>query len=133
MSPSDKQQLKPAASAAADASRKPARRRGWRIFFSVFKWCRVALLLAVLSLVVLGLFLNRVGLPEWVKQRIVAQMRALGRDGIQPDAPALVSRHRRRRPATPAPTACRATPLLETAEFRLNSRALRAFPPARIR
>jgi hypothetical protein len=57
---------------------KPARRRGWRIFFSVFKWCRVSLLLLLLGIVVAGLFLNRVGLPEWVQRRVEEQFRASG-------------------------------------------------------
>ena len=57
---------------------KPARRRGWRIFFAVFKWCRVSLLLLLFTVIILGLFLNRVGLPEWLERRVEAQFRASG-------------------------------------------------------
>ena len=55
---------------------KPARRRGWRIFFAIFKWCRVSLLLLLFAVVILGLFLNRVGLPEWLERRVEEQFRA---------------------------------------------------------
>ncbi len=57
---------------------KPARRRGWRIFFSTFKWCRVALLLLLLLVIIFGLFLNLVGLPDWMERRVEAQFRAQG-------------------------------------------------------
>ena len=67
MPPNDQRPSK----AVRPAGKKPVRPRGWRIFFAVFKWCRVSVLLAFLALVVFGLFINRVGLPEWVKQRIV--------------------------------------------------------------
>src|SRR5512134_1917012 len=67
-------------SAAEEAPAKPARRRGWRIFLTTFKWCRISILLAILVVVVLGLFLNRVGLPDWVESRVIAQFRGLGWD-----------------------------------------------------
>ncbi len=129
MPPSDKQPLKPAASAADDPRSKPARRRGWRVFFSVFKWCRVAVLLVLLSALVLGIFLNRVGLPAWVKQRIVVQMRKVGWEiefsrmrlrwyrGIVAE-----DLQFRRTNDAPGPHL-----FLETAEFRLNLQALRHF------
>ena len=69
-----------------DASKSPKckkpRSRGWRIFFAVFKWTRVAILLALLSLIVLGLFVNRAGLPEWAHRRIVAELREKGWDVV---------------------------------------------------
>ncbi len=67
-------------SAAEEAPAKPARRRGWRIFFTTFKWCRITVLLAILVVVVLGLFLNRVGLPDWLEARVIEQFRSLGWD-----------------------------------------------------
>jgi hypothetical protein len=57
---------------------KPGRRRGWRIFFTTFKWCRIAVLLLVLVVLVFGLFLNHVGLPEWLEQRVEGQFEATG-------------------------------------------------------
>jgi hypothetical protein len=57
---------------------KPARRRGWRVFFTTFKWCRISVLLFVLVVIVLGLFLNHVGLPDWLEQRVEEQFRASG-------------------------------------------------------
>ena len=44
------------------------------------KWCRISLLLLVLVIVVLGLFLNHVGLPDWLTRRVEAQFRSKGWD-----------------------------------------------------
>jgi hypothetical protein len=66
--------------AAEEFTTKPARRRGWRIFFTTFKWCRISVLLLLLIVVVLGLFLNRVGLPDWLETRVIEQFRDLGWD-----------------------------------------------------
>ena len=57
---------------------QPARRRGWRIFLVTFKWCRISLLLLLLVIIVLGLFLNHVGLPDWLERRVEDQFRANG-------------------------------------------------------
>lgn len=108
---------------------KRPRSRGWRIFFALFKWTRVAILLALLFLVILALFLNRVGLPEWVQRRIVAQIRARGWDmqfsrlrlhwyrGI-------VAEHLQ---LSRTNTMTGPNLFVETAEFRLNGLALRSF------
>lgn len=64
----------------AETTAKPTRRRGWRIFFTTFKWCRISVLLLLLIVVVLGLFLNRVGLPDWLETRVVEQFHDLGWD-----------------------------------------------------
>ena len=45
-----------------------------------FRWCRITVLLLVLVALVAGLFLNKVGLPEFLKRRLVAQLRAQGWD-----------------------------------------------------
>ena len=66
--------------AAAEPTTKPGRRRGWRLFFTTFKWCRISILLFALIVVVLGLFLNRVGLPDWLETRVIEQFRDLGWD-----------------------------------------------------
>lgn len=109
--------------------KKKPRSRGWRIFFACFKWTRVLILLALLGVVILGLFLNRVGLPDWVHRRIVAQMRENGWDiqisrlrlrwyrGIVAD-----HLHLSRTNTMAGPNL-----FVENAEFRLNSRALRSF------
>jgi hypothetical protein len=44
------------------------------------KWCRISLLLLCLIAIVLSLFLNHVGLPEWLTRRVEAQFRAKGWD-----------------------------------------------------
>jgi hypothetical protein len=108
---------------------KKVRSRGWRIFFAIFKWTRVAILLTLLCTLILGLFLNRVGLPRWVERRIVAQMQARGWDmqfswlrlhwyrGI-------VASHLQ---LSRTNTVSGPNLFVETAEFQLNGRALRSF------
>src|SRR5688572_13812355 len=105
---------------------KPAPRRGWRIFFTTFKWCRISILLLVLAVVVLGLFLNHVGLPEWLERRVEEQFRSNGWElkfsrlrlrwyhGIVAEDLQL---NRTNTPAGPHL-------FLQHAEFRLNSKAL---------
>ena len=44
----------------------------------LFRCARTTLLILALLVVVAGFFLNKVGLPEFVKQRVVAQLRAKG-------------------------------------------------------
>ena len=107
---------------------KKVRSRGWRIFFAIFKWTRVAILLTLLCGLILGLFLNRVGLPNWVERRIVAQLRERGWDmqfswlrlhwyrGIVASH-LLLSRTN---------TVSGPNLFVETAEFQLNGRALRS-------
>ncbi len=66
---------------AKDAKTKPAkppRSLGWRMFFTTFKWCRISILLVVLVIIILGLFLNHVGLPDWLERRVEEQFRANG-------------------------------------------------------
>ncbi|MEY2409870.1 MAG: hypothetical protein QOF48_2540, partial [Verrucomicrobiota bacterium] len=110
--------------------KKPPRlhRRGWRRFFTIFKWLRVTFLLGVMSLMILGLFLNRVGIPGWAQRRIAAQMQARGWEmqfswmrlqwyrGI-------VAGHLQ---LSRTNTMTGPNIFVETAEFRLNGRALRS-------
>src|SRR5262245_59649526 len=57
----------------------PARRRRFkRGLLITLKWCRISLLLLCLVIIVLGLFLNHVGLPEWLNRRLEQQFRAKG-------------------------------------------------------
>jgi len=63
---------------AEPAVTQPTRRRGWRIFFTTFKWCRIAALLFFLVAIILGLFLDHVGLPGWLERRVENQLRANG-------------------------------------------------------
>jgi hypothetical protein len=114
-------------SPAQPSATKPARRRGWRIFFGVFKWCRVLLLLLIFIIVLLGLFLNRVGLPAWLERRVEEQFRANGWDlqfsrlrlhwynGIVAEDLQLQRTNAARGPHL----------FLQSAEFRLNGKALR--------
>jgi hypothetical protein len=107
------------------ARRKPA--RGWRLFRVCFRWTRITFLLLILFVVGLGLFLNHVGLPEVVKQRVVDQLRRQGWDvefsrlrlrwyrGLVADGV-----HIRRADAPDGPQL-----FIEEAEGRLNFRALR--------
>ena len=68
----------PPAKDATTKPAKPARRRGWRIFLTTFKWCRISVLLFLLVAIILGLFLNHVGLPDWLERRVEEQFRANG-------------------------------------------------------
>lgn len=63
-------------------TRPPARprTRGWRIFFTVFKWCRVALLLTLLCLLLALIFLHQAGLPVALQEQLVARLRDAGWD-----------------------------------------------------
>ena len=99
----------------------------WRAFFTTFKWCRISILLFIFIVIILGLFLNHVGLPDWLERRVEDQFRANGWEikfsklrlrwyrGIVAEELQLQR--------TNAPTG----PILflQTAEFRLNWRALR--------
>lgn len=49
-----------------------------RLFLLTFKWCRIAVLLCIFVFIVLGLFLNHVGLPEWVESRLRQQIEDQG-------------------------------------------------------
>ncbi len=60
------------------AEARPARSRGRRMFFTTFKWCRITFLLFVFVIVVLGLFLNHVGLPDWVEARLLKTLQEQG-------------------------------------------------------
>src|SRR2546427_431551 len=49
-------------------------------FRRCFRWCRIALLFSVLLLLGGLVYLNRVGLPEFLKVRLVSELRARGVD-----------------------------------------------------
>ena len=53
-------------------------RAGWRFCRVAFRWCRILVLLTILSLILAALYLDRVGVPDFVKQRAVARLRAHG-------------------------------------------------------
>ncbi|MCI0747967.1 MAG: AsmA-like C-terminal region-containing protein [Verrucomicrobia subdivision 3 bacterium] len=56
-----------------------ARRPKWkRILRTSFRWFRILVLLAAFLVVLTGFFLNKVGLPEFLKQRLINQARATG-------------------------------------------------------
>ena len=61
----------------ANENKTPAR-WGKRIARGLWRCSRTAVVILVLSGAVLGLFLNKVGLPEFVKARVIAQARAKG-------------------------------------------------------
>ena len=52
--------------------------RFWRISRRLCRWFFITGLLLILGVVSFGLFLNRVGLPEFLKERIVARLKAQG-------------------------------------------------------
>ena len=54
------------------------RRRFWRIARRLFRWCRIVVWLGVLALLILLLWLHNYGLPDFVKQRLVFELRARG-------------------------------------------------------
>ena len=47
-------------------------RRVWRAFRCLFRWCRLVVWFLLLLVLLGGLFLHHVGLPEPVKVRVVA-------------------------------------------------------------
>lgn len=115
---------------ATDPKAKPAKRPrslGWRMFFTTFKWCRISILLFIFVVIILGLFLNHVGLPEWLERRVEDQFRKSGWEmkfsklrlrwyhGIVADEVQL-----QRTNVLAGPSL-----FLQTAEFRLNWKALR--------
>ena len=55
-----------------------SRRRFWRIARVTFRWCRIAVWLGVLALLVLVLWLHHFGLPGFVKDRLVLELRERG-------------------------------------------------------
>jgi hypothetical protein len=59
----------------------PKRKRSfWRTARRVFRWCRITVWLAVLGLLVLAIWLNRVGLPDFIKDPLVSELRLRGVD-----------------------------------------------------
>ncbi len=50
----------------------------WRFLRVTFRWCRILVWLLVLLIVVSGIYFNRVGVPDFVKTRILAQLRQEG-------------------------------------------------------
>lgn len=56
----------------------PAQARFWRVARRLFRWLRIALLLAVLLAMIGGIYLNLVGLPDFLKRRVAAELRAHG-------------------------------------------------------
>ena len=59
-------------------SRSPRGARRWLSL--IVKWVRISLLLFCLVVIVLGLFLNHVGLPDWLNRRVEDQFRSKGWD-----------------------------------------------------
>ena len=55
-------------------------RKFWRVARRLFRWCRVTILLLILTVLVLLLWLNRYGLPDFVRDRLVAELRLRGLD-----------------------------------------------------
>ncbi|HMJ91977.1 MAG TPA: hypothetical protein VK530_19300, partial [Candidatus Acidoferrum sp.] len=58
-------------------ARKPQSRR-WRIARRVFRWFRIVVLLLVLAAIIGAVWLNHVGLPDFLKERLVAELRSRG-------------------------------------------------------
>jgi hypothetical protein len=50
----------------------------WRKCRTAFRWCRISLWLVVLAAACALLWLNRVGLPDFLKTRLVAELRSRG-------------------------------------------------------
>src|SRR5213076_1976372 len=57
----------------------PSAKQGfWQRLRRFFRWCRIGLLSFLLLLLASLTYLNRVGLPEFLKTRLVAELRARG-------------------------------------------------------
>ncbi len=54
------------------------RKRFWPWTRRIFRWCRIAVLLVVLAAVLAAIWLNRVGLPDFLKDRLVMELRERG-------------------------------------------------------
>lgn len=61
----------------AEKSQTRFRRMG-RIARRLFRWVRISLLCLVLALLILAIWLNRFGLPEFIKERLVFELRSRG-------------------------------------------------------
>ena len=57
-----------------------AKNRGWRIVRRLFRWFRIAVLLATLGLLIFAIWLNRVGVPDFLRDRLVIALRERGMD-----------------------------------------------------
>jgi hypothetical protein len=60
-----------------DAPAQPGR-SWWRLARRLFRWVRIALLLVVLGGIGFAVYLNRIGLPGWLRERLVAELRGHG-------------------------------------------------------
>ncbi len=58
----------------------PAQKSFWRRFRLAFRWCRITALFLVLFSLAALIRLNRVGLPEFMKSRLLKELRARGLD-----------------------------------------------------
>lgn len=58
-------------------ARKP-QSRWWRISRRVFRWCRIGVWLLVLAVIIAAVWLNRVGLPDFLKEQLVTELRSRG-------------------------------------------------------
>ena len=56
------------------------RRRFWSRVRRLFRWCRITVWLILLVLIVLALWLNHYGLPEFARERLVLELRLRGVD-----------------------------------------------------
>lgn len=63
--------------APASAPPRPRKRQG---FWTVFRWCRIALLLGVLLLLLGLVYLNQVGLPGFLRTRLQTELHQRGAD-----------------------------------------------------
>lgn len=57
---------------------RAAPRRFWPLARRLFRWFRIAVLLLVLAVVIAVVWLNQVGLPDFLKQRLRTELRAQG-------------------------------------------------------
>ena len=60
--------------------RRPFVRRAWRIGRVCFRWVRIVVWLAVLSLLCGYIYLTQIGLPEFLKEKLVAELHTRGLD-----------------------------------------------------
>ena len=59
---------------------EPQKKSRWRHFWRAFRWLRIGCWLAVLTVVVAFIYLNQVGLPNFAKRRVQAELRERGLD-----------------------------------------------------
>ncbi|MBC8003726.1 MAG: hypothetical protein H7X97_14165, partial [Opitutaceae bacterium] len=61
-------------------SKKPVKKGWFPVCRKVFRWCRIAAFLLFIALMLSGLYLHLVGLPDFLKRPVLSELKSLGVD-----------------------------------------------------